>query len=187
MDDSDPYAEGLEASVISPDTPLSNQRSSVWDTNGIHRTSSIGGETQGLEALSAVATRDSYPLQPPLSVPIDPTTGQNNVPFNQPDNPPSLTSIASPTHGRSTMPPPVSPSASVSSSNNITFLLNPSMSPPVDPNLQSPPADRRESPFTATSLASQELNSDPRPDINVETGHEVAFLMRHFSEGPGQW
>ena len=173
--------------MTSPDTPLSNQRNSVWNTNGTYQTSSIDAQRHGLEALSAAATGNSYQLQPTLSVPVDPTMGQSNVPFNQPEISTSLASIASPNHARNTMPPPVSPSASISSSNNnINFLLNPSMSPPVDPNLQSP-ADRRESPFAATSLASRGPSSDPRPDINVETGHEIAFLLRHFSEAPGQW
>src|SRR6266496_6164500 len=123
VDDSDPYAEELEASMRSADTPLSDQCSSVWATNGTYQSSSIDTQTQGLDALSAAATRDSYPLQPPVSVPVDPTMGRSNISFNQPDISMALASIASPDHARNSMPAPASPSTSISSSNNnINFL-----------------------------------------------------------------
>ncbi|KAK2800450.1 hypothetical protein FQN50_008124 [Emmonsiellopsis sp. PD_5] len=186
VDNSDPYADELETSMASPSHPMPHTQPMTWNTNGSYRHSSIDGQTHGLEALSAAATRDAYPLQQQS---IDPSMSRNNMAFNQPDLTPSMASMASPNHLRHNIPHPTSPSASISSNNNINFLLNPptTMSPPIDPHLHSPP-DHSESPFTASaSLASRGLASDPRPEVNVESDHEIAFLLRHFSESPGQW
>lgn len=47
--------------------------------------------------------------------------------------------------------------------------------------------DQQNSSYTTTSLASQALAAEARPDGHVESDHEVAFLLRHFSEAPGLW
>src|SRR5215471_18225982 len=98
--------------MASPDSPLSNHHISSWNANGGYRNTSMDAHTQGLDALSAAASRDPYPLQSQVSVPVDPTMGRNNINFNQPEIPASVSSIASPNHVRNTMPPPSSPSAS---------------------------------------------------------------------------
>ncbi|PGH18932.1 hypothetical protein AJ80_04259 [Polytolypa hystricis UAMH7299] len=188
VDNSDPYVEELEASMASlPNTPISNHRTPTWNSNNNthYRHSSLDVHTHGLEALSAAATRDPYPLPPQVSGAIDPAMGRNNA-FNQHEISPSLTS---PNHGRNNMPPPSSPVGSISSSNNnIHFLLNPSTSiSPIDPNLHPTTAEQRESPYTPSTLASRGLASDFRTDVNVESEYEIAFLLRHFSESPGQW
>lgn len=185
MDNSDPFAEDLESSMTSPDAMGPDHRHTDWNMDGNYRNAAADGPAHGLEALSTAASRDHYSfLQPPL--PADSGMVRNANPFNHPE---MQHASQSPNQVRNTMPPPTSPSASITSSNNnINFLLNPStsLSPPIDPNLQSP-MDNRESSFTSASLASRGLAADLRPDVQVETDHEVAFLLRHFSEAPGQW
>lgn len=195
IDNSDPYAEELEASLSTPDTMLSGRQSSTWSHNGAYGGSSIETQTHGLDALSAVATRDTYStpqsMQGPMS--LDPSVG-NNTAYNHTDIPQPLTSIPSPNNNdksrNSTMPPPPSsPTASMSPANNkLNFILNPptSMSPSIDPSLHSPDP-RRDSPFTTSSMPSHGVPGDIRPDTRVETDHEIVFLLRHFSEAPGQW
>lgn len=98
-------------------------------------------------------------------------------------------SLQPPTPSQGNMPPPTSPPVSMSSStNNLTFILNPtsSMTPPIDPNLQSPYGPQ-DSSYSNETMASQALGQELRPEANVETEHEVAFLLRHFAESPGQW
>ena len=131
-------------------------------------------ETHGMETLSAVASHDRFPYSP-----LDPPSVPDSV------------SYPSPSRSRgSAMPPPTSPSISLSASSNntnINFLLNPShsLSPSVD-STSLHPGDHR-----STSLPSRPAAArtpvEHRIDPNVETDFEVAFLLRHYSEGPGLW
>lgn len=141
----------------------------------------VSTPAHGLEALSAAATQDHYSFLPPHT-PTENGGPRNGLPFSSA----AIASAAlSPTLPRSAMPPPASPSASTSPTNNINFLLNPSsISPPIDPNLQSP-LNNREASITTPSLRS--IPSEFRTDSRAETEHEVAFLLRHFSEASGQW
>ncbi|PGH17877.1 hypothetical protein AJ79_00776 [Helicocarpus griseus UAMH5409] len=192
VDNSDPYAEELDNSMASsPAPPVSNPQTLAWNTNDeFHHSSSMDGQTHGLEALSAAATRETYPLQQTQSVPLHPAMNRNNIAFSQSELPTSLASMPSSNHIRSTMPVSTSPPTSISSpNNNINFLLNPpaSLSPPIDPDLQSPP-EQNNSPFATTApSASRGLSSDSRVDIEAESDHEIAFLLRHYSEAPGLW
>lgn len=58
-------------------------------------------------------------------------------------------------------------------------------SPPIDPNLQSP--------FNPNEGFAHRVSSThysqvcPNIEADVEEAHEIAFLLRHFSEGPGYW
>lgn len=68
-----------------------------------------------------------------------------------------------------------SPSNMITSNNHhLNHVLN-AASAGLSPSLQSP----------LESLELPACTSSPEPD--VESEHEVAFLLRHFSEGPGQW
>jgi hypothetical protein len=180
VDNSDPYAEDLEG-ALAPNQLSSDHHDNGWNMDASFQNTDISTPTHGLEALSAAATRDHYTFLPP------PTPTDNNMPrtglaFSGATMP--AVSL-SPSLPRTSMPPPVSPSVSISSTNNINFLLNPSsISPPIDPNLQSPIANRETS-ITTPSLRS--IPSEFRTDSKAETEHEVAFLLRHFAEGPGQW
>ncbi|KAF2032249.1 hypothetical protein EK21DRAFT_99125 [Setomelanomma holmii] len=60
----------------------------------------------------------------------------------------------------------------------------PSTPPPIDPRLSSPYDMPR-----STSIASSRKSAprSDRPDSLIEKDHEIAFLLRWFSEGPGYW
>lgn len=83
-----------------------------------------------------------------------------------------------PVDSRNTMSPSV---ASLSSANNLNFILNPSgssASPSGDPGL-TPQTHRRSS-----SILSQVTC---RNSTEVVSEHETAFLLRQFAENTGEW
>jgi hypothetical protein len=179
VDNSDAFAEDLEGNLASP--LASDHNNGGWNMDTNFQNAEINTPAHGLEALSAAATQDHYSFLPPPT-PTETNIARSSLQFSSA----TMTSASlSPTHPRSGMPPPASPSVSTSSNNNINFLLNPSsISPPIDPNLQSP-LGNRETSITTPSLRS--IPSEFRIGTKTETEHEVAFLLRHFSEGPGQW
>lgn len=172
VDNSDPYAEDLEASLAEPGkAALATSPSQRWGSSG-SRTSDA--ETQRLDALSAVATHDRFPYSP-----MDHSLSDS-------------TSYPSPNQRRSAIPP-TSPSMSLSSTSNntnINFLLNPShsMSPPIDPSIQL--SDRTTALPTRPAVSKRSMSQmsiSHMPDDNAETEFETAFFLRHYSEGPGLW
>ncbi|KAL2784975.1 hypothetical protein BJX66DRAFT_315838 [Aspergillus keveii] len=182
VDNSDPYAQDLEAALTESEAAIlaANSQSVGWE--GPSQLSSADrGEIHGLEALSAVATHDrlSYPAlavdQQSVSTPDSAATHFRNIPL-------TLTS-----HSQipRTIPAQISPPISIPSdnghNNNINFLLNPSqsISPPVDPSIQHTP-ESRGSPLVLRS-------TETSLDGPVETDYEITFLLRHFSEVPGPW
>ena len=93
------------------------------------------------------------------------------------------------TPNRDVLGPPVSPPSSVAPlNNNLSFLLNPAShaSPAIDPNLQGPFTTTGQ-PFHNTLASSPSVFQQSQPGPAVETEHEIAFLLRYFSETPGQW
>ena len=60
-------------------------------------------------------------------------------------------------------------------------------SPPIDPRLNSP-YDSADHMHRSVSISSSR-RSPPRSDVSMSTqdDHEIAFLLRWFSEGPGYW
>ncbi|KAL1982656.1 hypothetical protein VTN96DRAFT_1026 [Rasamsonia emersonii] len=188
VDNSDPYAEDLEATLAASEPAISTSNNNDWNIHDDFRTSSMDAEAHGLVALSAAATQNRYAFQHTPGVDHS-GTAADGVPFSHPELPTSVPPIHSPSETRNAMPPPTSPSASITSSNNnINFLLNPShsMSPPIDPGLPTPVV-RRESSYASASVASRSVAPDLRQEVHVETDHEIAFLLRHFSEAPGLW
>ncbi len=138
----------------------------------------------GLEALSAAASGDHYSFRA-SSLPPVPNSLQNQISIGANDaaearpptdpNPLSMVSL-------------VSPPSSMSSSNNINFILNPSpsaTSPPIDPNLLSP-FEQRASSYARTSPSLRRETWGKGAEGSVGD-HEIGFLLRHFSEAPGQW
>lgn len=206
VDNSDPYAEDLEATLQESEAAIlaENAQNHAWDhsQNSGVRTASIDEEAQrGLEALSTAAThnRFSYPSldagrpnherHHPASVPADSVSSFDpSVELSPP-----VSSGHSPSQARSTLPPQASPSVSIASSstnhhnNTINFLLNPShsLSPSVDTNIQQPAAPRSSS--LAARSSAPRAPTESRPTIQAETDYEVAFLLRHYAEAPGQW
>ncbi|KAJ5134293.1 Transcription activator AMTR1 [Penicillium atrosanguineum] len=166
VDNSDPYADDLEATESSAEA-LVQSRNNIWGSDS--RASDAG--SHGLDTLSTVASHDRFPFSPM----------EHSISDSM--------SYPSPNRSRSSaMPPPASPSMSLSSNNNtnINFLLNPShsMSPPLDPTMGTP--DQR-----SASLPSRPAPQPRRVSYQVhdhaETDFEVAFLLRHYTEGPGLW
>ncbi|KAI9372931.1 hypothetical protein BJX61DRAFT_505132 [Aspergillus egyptiacus] len=176
VDNSDPYAEDLEAALSETEAAIlaANSQSVGWEGPPIPQAGRA--DVHGLEALSTIATHDrlSYP---PLAVDQQSASTAESVttPFSNIPTP-----VSGPHHPNQiprSIPAQISPSISIHSDNgnntNINFLLNPShpISPSVDPILHHSPDSR------ASSLG----------EAPVETDYEVAFLLRHFSEVPGPW
>ena len=172
----DPLSPELDDRLITPERSSSAQHhNGEWDMESQYH------HAHGLEALSAAATANAYSY-----LPSGGSMAGHSMPFTEDDLRPSL---QPPTPGHGSVPPPTSPPVSMNSStNNLTFILNPtsSMTPPIDPNLQSP-YEPQGSTYSNGTMASNALGQDMRPEANVETEHEVAFLLRHFAEAPGQW
>ncbi|KAJ9664291.1 hypothetical protein H2201_005283 [Coniosporium apollinis] len=89
--------------------------------------------------------------------------------------------------------PPTSQPGSANS-HNLNFILNPTISSPaslpVDPDLRSPscPAQTRNYGARSASLTfSQVSHGTDHVNHGPETQHELAYLLRYFSEGPGLW
>ncbi|KAL4782659.1 hypothetical protein BJX76DRAFT_368960 [Aspergillus varians] len=185
VDNSDPYAQDLEAALSESEAAIlaANSQSVGWDgPPQLH--SAERGETQGLEALSALATHDrlSYPAmvvdQQSVSTPDGVTPPFSTIPttVSGPHHPNQISRSIS-----AQISPPVSIHSDNGSNTNIHFLLNPSqsISPTVDPSIQRTP-DSSGSPMTLRSAE----NGLEGP---VETDYEITFLLRHFSEVPGPW
>jgi hypothetical protein len=99
---------------------------------------------------------------------------------------PSLTQ-STPTSAAGT---PISPPASLCNRriHPIVDYTNSTTPPPIDPRLNSPydaPADY----IPRSSSIASSRRSPPRSDREcaIDIDHEIAFLLRHFSEGPGYW
>ncbi|KAL3462336.1 hypothetical protein BJX64DRAFT_288459 [Aspergillus heterothallicus] len=182
VDNSDPYAQDLEAALSESEAAIlaANSQSVGWE-GPQQIPSAEQGEIHGLEALSTIATHDrlAYPGlavdQQSVSTPDSAATHFRSIP------------VTFSTHGQipRTIPAQISPPISIPSdnghNNNINFLLNPSqsISPPVDPNIQHTP-ESRGSPLVLRS-------TETSLDGPVETDYEITFLLRHFSEVPGPW
>lgn len=171
VDNSDPYADDLESSLAeSSALALAQARNKRWGSG-----SRAGdGESHGLEALSTVAAHDRFAYSP-----MDHPSVSDTV------------SYPSPIRSRSSgMLPPTSPSISLSASSNntnINFLLNPShsMSPPLDPIVQTP--EQRSASLPTRPAMSRQSTAENRVNDHAETDFEVVFLLRHYAEGPGLW
>ena len=186
MEVTDPYNEPLtpelERMATTPgrlDTPYPD-----WPLNGTYQSTqnTNTSPTHGLEALSAAASGDHYSYAAPQA-----SMARPDLPYSSAaEQTSSMQTSASPRAGLGPMSPPMS---MTSSQNNLNFILNPSStaSPPIDPSLRSP-FETMENLRRQTSGSSQTLSADvPAPDPPVEADHEIAFLLRHFSEGPGLW
>ena len=191
VDNSDPYAEplspDLDGTATTPSqkdvSPQYHSQSNEWDLGDNFHAPVEEAQASGLHALSVAASSDQHPFPP--SLPSDPSSSTHPMDFTAPEG----TQKMHP-HGRIAQPPmstDASPPGSLSSP-NINFMLNPSnhISPPVDQDLQSAAGPTSHS-FSSGSRTSRAVLADLRPDANVETDHEIAFLLRHYSEQPGQW
>lgn len=191
MDNTDPNADELEASILASDPSKQEAIANEWNQRNSMPTPNA--TALGLNALStAAAAQQSYFIQrSSIASPV--TSGLRHATTSSELRIPSTsTTVHSPISELNTLLSPTSPPLSILSSsnnNNINFLLNPSNSgsPSVDSGL-STSIGRRDSgtchPMTARHRTAL---SNARLDAKVETDHEVAFLMRHFAENPGYW
>ena len=176
---SDPYTdtpspdlEGtLPVNEISTDL---QQHHYDWESESRPKTSQM--DCYRLEALSAAALYSTRKI--------------NDVPQTASVGRLDLQSISQPqTPVRDTRCSPFSPPSSmVSPSNNLNFLLNPtSLSSPItDSNLQRPPSAKGSSLSSVSNSPFGNLRGTPS-ELAVETKHEIAFLLRYFSETLGPW
>lgn len=155
------------------------QQQENWDTNNQLQDQPLELAPElhpfGLEALSTAAL-----YRPPQA---------KMVSHSRPNNRPGTNSplLSSPTNSEH-RGPSISPSAVMSSSNNLNFLLNPAsaMNSPIDPSLMSPEANQT-FPTSNAKPKSQSGRQSKRSDGEAESEQKVAFILRHFSESPGQW
>jgi hypothetical protein len=107
---------------------------------------------------------------------------------------PELNAIPSLDHTSLNSPPtssagtPISPPLSLANSHlHSIFGQHMSMTPPpIDPRLGSP-FDPTEIPRSNSYSTSRRTPSFATSDLMTERDHEIAFLLRYFSEGPGYW
>ena len=126
----------------------------------------------GLEALSAAALYT--PPQANMSVPDHARDYEDSYTPLHAYNEPGASSS--------------SPTGPVSTNNNLHFLLNPTsnMNSPIDPSLMSADINQTR-PNPNAKASAHDKTQEQHVDGEPESEHKVAFLLRHFSESPGQW
>ncbi|KAL0264695.1 FACT complex subunit [Diplodia seriata] len=192
----DPYNEPMSpASETSPgsapEQPPSSQQDAQtmqWPLPDSFVPPDAQSPAHALHALSAVATGDHYAYLHPRVSRHD-STPSSDAPLRSSNG---LSAMHPPTPlARQAVDSPISPPVSMTSStnHNIDFLLNhPSAaSPPLDPSLQSPYAQSAREVLHARSASSHISMGSGSFENNVENDHEIAYLLRYYSEGPGQW
>ncbi|KAI9839133.1 MAG: hypothetical protein M1819_003126 [Sarea resinae] len=154
----------------------------AWSMSDTFQQSTPVSQVHGLEALSAAASGDRLNFLPPNparepdhSHRMSYSPAEEQTSFRKPASiPPNLPrTVASPPN-----------SLSSSSNSNLNFILNPSStaSPSIDPNLRSSFEPRSQSSSDRPKSGPRDLHA-----ARAEGDHEIAFLLRHFSETPGQW
>ena len=179
----DPYSDEAGSPVLEgrPSSPSHTPHLSAQQRQWIAQQASrrpLELNSHGLEALSAAAL--GSPVQGDM-------IGHSNPLFLQ-ANPPGSNIDSSSPHLMS-FPP------TVSSNNDINYILNaPSSSDsPIDPTLVS------ENVYSTVEQVHDSTPDRNRPLVQsrqgkrgdvkdrYESDHKVAYLLRHFSESPGQW
>ncbi|CAF9907030.1 MAG: hypothetical protein ALECFALPRED_003046 [Alectoria fallacina] len=170
----DPGTPDLEAMISAQhELPYPQQQQDQWTIDHQLQDQSAQLHSHGLEALSAAAL-----YAPPEANMIAQPMSMNRRHFDSPFEESSPNNE----HGPPTIPSP----NTVSSSNNLNFLLNPAdaMDSPIDPSLMSTPTILIPPSSNGTAMENaQKL----RTEGEAESEHKVAYLLRHFSESPGKW
>lgn len=153
--------------------PYAQQQQDQWTMDHQLQDQSAQLHSHGLEALSAAAL-----YAPPEANMIAQRISMNRPHFDSPFE----SSSPNNEHG----PPAIPSPNTVSSSNNLNFLLNPpdAMDSPIDPSLMSTPGIAIPPPSDGTAV---ETTHKPRAEGDAGSEHKVAYLLRHFSESPGKW
>ena len=153
--------------------PYDQQQQEQWNMD--HHIQDQAGQlhSHGLEALSAAAL-----YAPPEANMIPQSISMNRRHFESPFE--SLSPENE--HGHPSIPSP----NTVSSNNNLNFLLNPAgaMDSPIDPSLMSTPAIAVHPSSSGTATGNPQKT---RGEGEAESEQKVAYLLRHFSESPNKW
>ncbi|KAI9707378.1 MAG: hypothetical protein M1836_000339 [Candelina mexicana] len=181
VENSDPHGQPSSPESDALPTSPENSISERFDDSQSHlqpeAPPSSVAPLHGLQVLSAAASGDHYCFPLPIVPPVP------NM-LRHPDFGASDSAEARPQPD--SIPSSVAPS--MSPSNNINFILNPAPaaeSPPINPSLLSP----FEHPALSYARSSPLLRHDSwKKSVEASVDdHEIAFLLRHFSEAPGQW
>ncbi|EAW11944.1 uncharacterized protein ACLA_007030 [Aspergillus clavatus NRRL 1] len=197
VENSDPYAEDLETSLEESEAAILAAASSQAQHQGLQTPSSTDGDTRGMENLSTLAAVNRF-SHSPLAADRGPRslTSDKHAHFN--DLVSSFVTSGSSANGpQPALAPQPSPPISISSfsnpnsnhnnsNNDIKFILNPSqtLSPPIDPSIHH--ALEQGASIPSRSMLPRSI-AIQKPEVPVETDHEIIFLLRHFSEAPGLW
>ncbi|KAF2184749.1 hypothetical protein K469DRAFT_727009 [Zopfia rhizophila CBS 207.26] len=176
---SNPYLDPLTpefdaVSITSMDSPapFDPRASTSWPTSGSIHTATSTPSSTALDALPPAVTSSHYPY-----LPSETASQTDSLPPSE-----KVSMLQSPP--ASAAGTPVSPPMSLSNHHLHSVLTRSSTitPPPIDPHLTSPfDHDHipRSTPRHSPSCAGV--------DTVTEQDHEIAFLLRWFSEGPGLW
>ena len=164
--------ETPSSDLASPAEPVDNW---VVEDN-LANTTELIEYSNGLNALSAAAMVENHYF----SSPIQPTAFDDDY---------CRSPINVSTSTRELFDIPGSPLAvTTSPTSNLDFILNPvaATSFRSDPNIGSSYGERAT--FVSIRLPQSDSNLlRGKTKAEAETSHDVAFLLRHFSEVPGKW
>ena len=171
--------ESDEATSSTTESPYQIQHENQWNLDHEIPGSSLGTPAplhpHGLEALSAAALYTPPQANMTSQPALDHTRDYED----------SYTSLHTYNEPGSSSGSPTGP---VSTNNNLHFLLNPTsnMNSPIDPSLMSPNINEARPTHNGKAPAHNKAQ-DQGAGSEPESEHKVAFLLRHFSESPGQW
>ena len=171
----DPGTPDLEAMMSTQvQSPYAQQHEHSWHIGQQLQDQSGQLHSHGLEALSVAAL-----YAPPEANMISQTMSMNRRHLDSPFESASSNNE----HVPSAIPSP----NTVSSGNNLNFLLNhPSdaIDSPIDPSLMSSPSLAVPPSSSVTAMDSVQKQY---AEGEAESEQKVAYLLRHFSESPGKW
>lgn len=171
----DPGTPGADGKVSHSQASETQKRQDYWSTDHQSRDGPSELNNHGLEALSAAA----------LFSPPEASMNPSIVSMQAREFEIGYNAV---TPNREHAGPPISPPTTLSSTNTLNYILNPdsAVDSPIDPSLMSPP-EQQLPPSTKAASASRKSKRVVLPSGEVESEHKGAFLLRHFSESPGQW
>ena len=171
----DPGTPDLEAMMSTQvQSPYAQQHEHSWHIGQQLQDQSGQLHSHGLEALS-VAALYAPPEANMISQPMSMNRRHLDSPFES--------ASSNNEHVPSAIPSP----NTVSSGNNLNFLLNhPSdaIDSPIDPSLMSSPSLAVPPSSSVTAMDSVQKQY---AEGEAESEQKVAYLLRHFSESPGKW
>ena len=179
MDDVPPLPD--HDSTLDHDNP-------AWNIDGAYQSATAdlsnsglphGLPTHGLEALSAAASQDQYSAMGPPTT--ESTIARNAITYAQSQLSPNTKPPPAKRRQRQRVGTPPD-----TANKQLSYLVGSpnNTSPPIDPNLQ--PSVNGDESFLDPALAASDAAQAVKGETSGQRDQEVAFLLRHFSETPGQ-